>query len=264
MSSVNFEGIADSLRNRPAVKSLNFEFLRANAPISPTLRASRNSTCTPDPASALIRLRLGVEMIVNDLYAEGGLSRPFEADLFSLLDGQPFRDSVPGVVLAKLHVVRKLGNMAAHGGAITFDMARRALEEMHQLACWLHLAVDGGAKSEYPAFNLPAAGGLPAISSAQLKNEKKVALEKLAAQEARMEQLLAELEQARRQASADFHSRYILTERAGYKVGQRPGRGARQGPGSLVGGRSEAGRRFGRPTKIQVQSSRRTMKLTIP
>lgn len=196
------EGLA-GLQGRPAlVKSVNFEFLRAKRAYLADLGGFAEQYLHPDPASALIKLRTFAEAMTNDLYAALGLRQPYEADFFTLLDGQPFKDSVPSVVLTKIHAVRKLGNQAAHGGAVHFDMARRALHEAYHLASWLHLAVDKGAQSGCPPFTLPPAGGVAGATKADLKREKKAALEKLAAQEAQMEKLLGELEVARAKAEA--------------------------------------------------------------
>ena len=192
-----------SLRGRAAlVKSVNFEFLREKRTYLADLGGFAEQYLHPDPASALIKLRTFAEAMTNDLYATLGLRQPFEADFFTLLDGQPFKDSVPQVVLTKFHAVRKLGNKAAHGDAVNFDMARRALHEAYHLGSWLHLAVDKGAQGDCPKFALPPQSGLAAATKAELKREKKAALEKLAAQEGQMNKLLGELGSARAQAEA--------------------------------------------------------------
>jgi type I restriction enzyme R subunit len=184
------------------VKSLNFEFLRSNRPYLADLGGFAEQYLHADPASALIKLRLFAESMVNDFYSALGLRQPFQSDFLTILDGQPFKDSVPPVVLTKLHAIRKLGNKAAHGAAVDFEMARRALHEAYHLGSWFHLLIDGGAQAECGSFAAPPEGGLASATKADLKREKKAALEKLAAQEAQMERLLAELEQTRAKAEA--------------------------------------------------------------
>jgi len=184
------------------VKSVNFEFLRAKRSYLADLGGFAEQYLHPDPASALIKLRTFAEAMTNDLYAALGLRQPFEADFFTLLDGQPFKDSVPPVVLTKIHAVRKVGNQAAHGGAVTLEMARRALHEAYHLGSWLHLAVDNGAQSDCIQFTLPPAGGAADSTKADLKRQKRAALEKLSAQEAQIERLLAQLDAARAKADA--------------------------------------------------------------
>lgn len=197
-----FEGLADLRGSAAVVKSVNFEFLREKRTYLADLGGFAEQYLHPDPASALIKLRTFAETFTNDLYAVLGLRQPYDADFFTLLDGQPFKDSVPPVVLTKIHAVRKLGNKAAHGGAVDFEMARRALHETYHLGSWLHLAVDKGTQGDCPPFTLPPAGGAAGATKADLKREKKAVLEKLAAQEAQMEKLLSELDAARAKAEA--------------------------------------------------------------
>ena len=184
------------------MKSLNFEFLREKHTYLADLGAFAEQYLHPDPASALIKLRTFAEGLTNDLYAVLGLRQPYDADFFTLLDGQPFKDSVPRVVLTKLHAVRKLGNPAAHGGRVNVDMAHQALKEAQQLGSWLHIAVDKGDKSDCPSFTPPPPGGLAGATKAELKREKRAALEKLAVQEVQMEKLLEELKTARSKVKA--------------------------------------------------------------
>lgn len=194
--------LRDGREGHVLVKSINFEFLRAKRTYLADLGGFAEQYLHPDPASALIKLRTFAEAMTNDLYTALGLRQPFEADFFTLLDGQPFKDAVPQVVLTKIHAVRKLGNKAAHGGAVSFDMAGRALHEAYHLGSWLHLAVDKGSQSDCPKFTVPPAGGVAESTRADLKREKKAALEKLAAQEAQMEKLLSELDAARAKAES--------------------------------------------------------------
>ncbi len=182
------------------VKSINFEFLRKRRSYLADLGGFAEQYLHPDPASALVKLRLFGESLVNDCYAALGLQQPFESDFLTILDGQPFKDSVPPVVTTKLHAVRKLGNRAAHGAPVDFEMARRALHEAYHVATWLHLTIDSGAQGDCSPFVLPPDGGIAGATKSDLKREKKAALEKLAAQEAQMERLLTELEQARARA----------------------------------------------------------------
>ena len=196
------QGFADLRGGAALVESINFEFLRDKRSYLADLGGFAERYVHADPASALIKLRTLAEAMVNDLYAALGLRQPFEADFFTLLDGQPFKDSVPQVVVTKFHAVRKLGNKAAHGAAVNFDMARRALHEVYHLGSWLHLAVDKGAQADCPKFTLPSAAGLAAATKAELKREKQAAVERLAAQEAQMEKLLEELGSAHAKAEA--------------------------------------------------------------
>src|SRR5207244_1610442 len=120
-------------RGRAVVKSTNFEFLRPKHYYLADLGGFAEQYLHSDPPSSLIKLRTFAEMMVNDVYAAYGLHQPFEANLNDLLLQQPFKDSVPGPVLAKLHVLRKHGNQAAHGQQVTQEMARRTVQADFQL-----------------------------------------------------------------------------------------------------------------------------------
>lgn len=208
------------LERLPVVKSINFEFLRNRRHYLADLGGFAERYLHADPASALIKLRTFAEMMVNDLYAALGLHQPFEANLNDLLQQQPFRDAIPSPVVTKIHLLRRQGNQAAHGAHVNLEMAGRALEEAHQLANWFHLAVDRGVQTDCLKFTLPPDGGAPELAKAQLKREKKAALEKLAAQEAQMEKLLGELSVARakaEEAEKDAQEFRLLVE-AGQKV----------------------------------------------
>ena len=89
-------------------------------------------------------------------------------------------------------------------------MAHHALMEAHQLGSWLHLALDKGHQNDCPKFTPPPHGGLAGATKADLKREKKAALEKLAAQEAQMDKLLEELEAARAKAEAAQKSAHAV------------------------------------------------------
>ena len=166
------------------MKSINFEFLRDKHPHLADLGGFAEQYLGTDAPSSLIKLRLFAEMTVNDLYARLGLVQPYDANLNDLLNGQPFRDAVPAVVVTKFHVLRKAGNQAAHEGSGTREIAERALHEAYHLATWVHVAYDGGAESDAPVFRLPEAGGAAGETKARLKQEKKQALQRLATQEA--------------------------------------------------------------------------------
>src|SRR5581483_12384619 len=87
---------------------------------------------------------------------------------------------------------------AAHGETIDVPASLWLLKEAFDLGCWLHLTYGGGKKGELPTYAEPshdsAAGPAPAA--------KRAYLERIASQEAQMQQLLAELRAARAKARA--------------------------------------------------------------
>ena len=105
----------------------------------------------------------------------------------------------PSVVLNKLHVLRTQGNRAAHGSpdAVSTQMALGMLKEAFDLGKWFSLTVH----TDETVYSLTFEALQPASTQAELQRERKAALQKLAAQEAQMQQLLQELETARRKAA---------------------------------------------------------------
>ncbi len=189
------------------VKSTNFEFLRAKWPALASLAGFAEHYCYPDPESSLIKLRLLIEQVVESIYATHRLTKPFQSSLNDLLNDRAFQQAIPQVVVSKLHTIRITGNRAAHGGKATADIAATALREAFEIARWFQLTYAGGRLEDLPSF-VPPRPGTGDDSRAELKREKKAVLQQLAAQEAQMAQLLADLdatrqrEQQARQAGA--------------------------------------------------------------
>jgi type I restriction enzyme R subunit len=181
--------------------STNFEFLRPAWPELASLGGFAESYARPNPVAALVKLRSFGELVVQAIYAKLRLPKPHRANFHELLINHAFDDATPRVVLAKLHALRKEGNRAAHGEDVDAPTSLWLLKEAFDLACWLHLTHTGGSQADYPSYTPP-----PEIEGAAdpgvLQREKKAVLERLAAQEARMQQLLADLEAARAAAQA--------------------------------------------------------------
>ena len=182
------------------MKSLNFEFLRPNWPELASLAGLAEQYAHADPPSALVKLRSYVEQMVEFVYHRLGLQRPLRADLVDLLGTTQFQDAVPEVVVAKIHAVRIHGNKAAHGGKGSTNTVVWLLKEAHQLGQWLYLTYNGHDAAGIPSYIEVTPEAVGSDTKGQLKREKKAILERLAAQEAQMEKLLADLDAARKAA----------------------------------------------------------------
>lgn len=180
------------------IQSKNFEFLRPRWPDLATLAAFAEQYTAPDSASAAVKLRSFAEQLVEFVYHEHGLSKPFQFNLNDLLNGAGFLQAVPRVIVSKLHALRITGNHAAHGAAVAVSQAKYLLKEAYDLGRWLAVTYLGAGSTDFPPFVEPT--GATPDSKNQLQREKKAVLEKLAAAEAQMQQLLAELDAARAKA----------------------------------------------------------------
>ncbi|MBU4261105.1 MAG: DEAD/DEAH box helicase family protein [Proteobacteria bacterium] len=175
--------------------SRNFEMLRVRWPELASLGGFAEQYAHSDPNSALIKLRSFAEQMVEAIYHIHAFSKPYQANLNDLLNQDSFKQVAPQVVLDKLHAIRIKGNKAAHGGKETANVSLAILREAYDLGRWFYLTFAGGNLADCPPYQQPAED-----TKAQIKREKKAALQKLVEQEAQMQALLNELEAARAKA----------------------------------------------------------------
>ena len=177
------------------MKLLNFEILRDGWPELAGLGGFAESYAHADPASALVKLRLFGENLTKDIYRELGLPKPDLPTFVDLLKNDAFIAITPKVILDKLHALRMHGNKAAHGEPVRAQHALWLLKEAYDLARWMCVRYGQAKADQLPAFQQPA------IPGQVEERERRQVLEKLAAQEAQMDALLSELEEARAKAT---------------------------------------------------------------
>ncbi|MGK7754936.1 MULTISPECIES: DEAD/DEAH box helicase family protein [unclassified Roseovarius] len=183
------------------MKSRNFEFLRPEWQELAELGAFAEAYAYADPASALVKLRLFAENLTKDIYRDLRLPKPDQATFIDLLRNEAFSAIVPKVVLDKLHALRIHGNKAAHGDPASTKNALWLIKEAFDLSRWVFVQARKGTPDELPKFaEIPQS--VVDETKGKLKREKRELLEKLAGQEAQMEKLLQELEEARQTATA--------------------------------------------------------------
>lgn len=181
----------------PSRQSINFEFLRAERGELADIGAFAETYVYSDPPSSLVKLRLFAEVFVSNLYDRWKLPRPFQANLNDLLNEVCFKQSVPSVILNKIHFLRKVGNNAAHANKGTSADALQGLNCAFDLARWLFVSLYQGSVQTCKEFKAP-----PQVDIAiQAQTEKNKLREQLAAQEAEMHQLLQQLEVERQKAA---------------------------------------------------------------
>jgi type I restriction enzyme R subunit len=105
------------------VQSKNFEFLRNARGDLAALGGFAEHYAFNDPASALAKLRLFAERVVDLVYDTFRLPKPYQPNLNDLLNEDAFRSRVPTVVLTKLHGLRMHGNKAVHANQGTTPTA---------------------------------------------------------------------------------------------------------------------------------------------
>ena len=180
--------------------SKNFEFLRETNRELADLGGFAEQYVYTDPASALLKLRLFGENLVADFFDHYQIPREPRSNFLDFLSNGNFKAIVPPVVQGKFHALRMNGNRAAHGTDVCLnsDLAKRLLREAFDLAKWFGLVVHTSKAASDAKFEEPEP---PDATTDTAQRERAQALQKLADQEAQMQQLLAELEQARAQVA---------------------------------------------------------------
>ncbi|MBI4026281.1 MAG: DEAD/DEAH box helicase family protein [Verrucomicrobia bacterium] len=180
------------------MKSENFEFLRPSFPELADLGGFAERYAFSDPSTALVKLRMFAETMVSIIYSHHKLPRPYQFNLNDMLNDNMFVSMIPKTIRYKLHGLRVQGNKAAHGAetAVKPQIPVWLLQEAYDLGCWFFLSFCGGSKEACPSFIKPE----PVAEEAE---SKKAVISRLhAEQEARMAQILKDLEDARAKAQA--------------------------------------------------------------
>ena len=177
------------------LQSLNFEPLRASYPELANMGGYAEHYIYTDPESALVKLRNLAERMVDHLYTRLRLPKAPQSTFADLLNNGSFTMLADKLVLDKFHLLRRLGNSAAHGETIRPMDALRALHEAWQLARWVHVSLTGGKVEDFGSYKEPPTEGID--SKAAIKREKKRLAEENSAKEIQIKAMLAELEALR-------------------------------------------------------------------
>jgi type I restriction enzyme R subunit len=198
------------------MESKNFEVLRKRWPELADLGAFAEHYTHTDATSALIKLRTFAEQMVEGIYQIHHLLLPYKPNLYELLSEETFKQTVPKVILDQLHHIRLDGNKAAHGKRADSRMAIDSLRDAWDLGRWYFVTYAGGKPDQIPPFQEPP----PEDTKAKLKKDKKAVLQKLAAREVRLAELLQQVEKLRSQAKA---AKKTETELQAFKTAGKQG-----------------------------------------
>ena len=214
----------------------NFAFLQTGWPELLAEAQRAEAACHTDPRTACFYARRTLELAVAWLYraeagAGGSLRMPYKADLSAFLFEPSFKQLVGAALHAKMDVIRRQGNSAAHSTRpISGADALAVLRELFQVAFWLarhygrHAAARPDPALQFRAELLPAAPPLqtePSKTPAELQRlaselaERDAALavaqQKNAALDAELAHLRAEVATAK-QANAAQPDTHDYTE----------------------------------------------------
>lgn len=175
--------------------AMSFKHLEALPELYQLAAFAQDYACS-DPQSALVKMRCLMEKIVGVIYAKLRLPVYPNASIVDKLNADSFTSVVPSKIIDKLHAIRKSGNRAAHEGKVSQQEAVWILQECYFVSGYFYVAYCGGNAQNLPEFVAPDCTKLAEQSDAQFARENKQLQAKLAEQEARLKQALAELKAA--------------------------------------------------------------------
>lgn len=177
------------------LRSLNFEPLRPVWPELANMGGYAEHYAHSDPEGSLVKLRSFAERVVDHIYLKLQLPRAPQSSFVDLLNNGGFKIVAPELVLDKLHLLRKLGNRAAHGEGLHAMDSVRCVGEAWQLARWLHVTFLAGQPTDFADFKEPPAEGID--SKAEIKRKIKALTQDSVLKEERLKQALQELAELR-------------------------------------------------------------------
>ena len=199
----------------------NFSFLQAEWPDLHAEAARAEAAALSDPRTSCFYARRALELGVGWLFqAEGGrggkLQMPYKPDLSAFLFEPSFKALVGPGLHAKMDVIRRQGNLAAHSTRhISTQDATAALRELFEVAFWLarhygrNVAARPAPSLQFRADLLPRpadAGAAQAAAQASAQATQ-AALQKLAAladEMAAKDAALAMARQSSQEAAAEL------------------------------------------------------------
>ena len=178
----------------------NFEFLKEHFRSLENLGTLAESYLYTDPNSAIMKLGILCESVVELIYKFDRVRPPGENIPIKRIDRLSREGLLPEEVVDILHLVRKARNKAAHGHWGSTGDAKRFLPMVHSLACWFE-ATYGDPNIEVSEFVLPAeqCTPIPDPSSLEQHTEALVKNDELKAQAA---QKISRTERSRRSITA--------------------------------------------------------------
>ncbi len=157
----------------------NFTFLQAEWPGLHEAASKAEALAYPDPRSACVYARRGLEVIVHWLYKhDAAIKLPYQDNLSALIHEPTFRAAVGPVVFAKAKLVKDLGNLAVHSHKKILDSdALVAVRELFHVGYWLAHTYARAARPPpglaFDANALPKTTPLPKQTLEQLQRLEK-------------------------------------------------------------------------------------------
>ncbi|MGW6694238.1 DEAD/DEAH box helicase family protein [Rhodococcus sp. NPDC054953] len=163
----------------------NFDFLQAEWPQLHAEAHKAERDALFDARTTCFYARRTVELTVKWIYRTQGLPEPYKADLSARLHDARFTSIVGHGLLAKMNLIRKLGNAAVHEARpVPKDAGQKVLAELFHILSWLartyatQPSSKPSSQEQFDPARLPKPGGGAVVAKtvAQLgKLEKELA-----------------------------------------------------------------------------------------
>lgn len=113
----------------------NFDFLKAEPKFATfaDVAISAEKILNIDAAASVLNCRRAMEFAVKWMYSvDKDLEMPYDTTLITLMSSEVFRDVVGNDIYRRMDFIRKVGNIAAHGGKkISMEQAKLCIENLY-------------------------------------------------------------------------------------------------------------------------------------
>lgn len=113
----------------------NFDFLKSDPQFATfsDVAISAEKILNIDVAASVLNCRRAMEFAVKWMYSvDKDLEMPYDTTLITLMSSEDFRDVVGNDIYRRMDFIRKVGNIAAHGGKkISMEQAKLCIENLY-------------------------------------------------------------------------------------------------------------------------------------
>ena len=113
----------------------NFDFLKSDPQFATfsDVAISAEKILNIDAAASVLNCRRAMEFAVKWMYSvDKDLEMPYDTTLITLMSSEDFRDVVGNDIYRRMDFIRKVGNIAAHGGKkISMEQAKLCIENLY-------------------------------------------------------------------------------------------------------------------------------------
>lgn len=113
----------------------NFDFLKSDPQFATfsDVAISAEKILNIDAAASVLNCRRAMEFAVKWMYSvDKDLEMPYDTTLITLMSSEEFRDVVGNDIYRRMDFIRKVGNIAAHGGKkISMEQAKLCIENLY-------------------------------------------------------------------------------------------------------------------------------------